>query len=190
MNNRLFLNSTLQILEAFHCRYYARLDSHKFLQDSRTIQWLLHSNNCLYMQKKYLGIETTLPQFSIVVRRSLSIIIRKGYNEESWKHQIIFTKSLSTMVKNITHSPPFSRTLNTEVFLDIDKIPLRPSLLQAEWSQLSQPPLVCQILQDLSIHLGLSLDLPQHTRVFLALGSPELDTAFQIWSHQGCIFLM
>lgn len=58
------------------------------------------------------------------------------------------------------------------------------SLLQMEWSQLSQPYITKEMLKSLHHLCGLSLDFLQHVQVSLVLESPELDTTLQVWHHQ------
>jgi len=64
------------------------------------------------------------------------------------------------------------------------RFPFKPSLLQTEQFQLSQPFLVGGMLQSLNHLSGPSLDLLQLLRISFVLGSPELDPAFQVWPHR------
>ncbi|NXX41506.1 CASPA protein, partial [Tricholaema leucomelas] len=81
-------------------------------------------------------------------------------------------------------SPDLVKTVNcyrrTKGSLQIleshSKVSLKPSLLQAEEPQLSQPVLIAELLQP-SDHLrGSPLDLLQQFHVLLVLGAPELHT--------------
>ncbi|KAJ7401573.1 hypothetical protein BTVI_94439 [Pitangus sulphuratus] len=55
----------------------------------------------------------------------------------------------------------------------------------AKHALLSQPFFVREILQTSTHPYSPSLDPLQQFLVFLELGSPELDTALQMWPHQG-----
>lgn len=61
-----------------------------------------------------------------------------------------------------------------QVFIYSDEVPSDPSLLRAKQSQLSQPLLLCQILQILHPLCGPLLDSFQYVHNSLVLESPEL----------------
>lgn len=61
---------------------------------------------------------------------------------------------------------------------------IRPSLLQAEQSQLSPPFLTREMLHSLHHLCSLSLDSLQYVHLFLVLGSPEMDSALRLWPYQ------
>ncbi|KAK4824741.1 hypothetical protein QYF61_018213 [Mycteria americana] len=72
-----------------------------------------------------------------------------------------------------------------EVLEGCSKVSLQPSRLQAEQPQLSQPVLVGEVLQPSDHFCGLALDPLQQLHVLLVLRAPELDTGFQVGSHQS-----
>ena len=76
---------------------------------------------------------------------------------------------------------PHPVTPAIQMFINSDK----PSLLQAEQSQVSQPFLVQEMLQAPHHFCDPLLDSFQQFLVFLELGSPELDTVDQMWPPQG-----
>ena len=59
------------------------------------------------------------------------------------------------------------------------------SLFQAKETQLHQPFLIREMLCSLNHLCGPVLDSLKQFPVLLELRSPELDTVFQMWSHQG-----
>jgi len=71
-----------------------------------------------------------------------------------------------------------------QVFTHIEEIPLQLFIPQAEQSQLPQSLLVCQIIQAPNHLHGPSLGSLQYVHVLLVLGSPEMDTALQMWPPQ------
>ena len=74
--------------------------------------------------------------------------------------------------------------LSLQVFVYIGKIPLEPSLLQGEKSQLSQPFLIREVLQSFNHLSGPSLSSLHYVHTCLVVGSPELDTVLQVWPYQ------
>jgi len=60
-----------------------------------------------------------------------------------------------------------------------------PSLLQAEQPQLSQPFLTGKVFHPSDHFCGPPLDPLQQVHVLLVLGAPELDTGFEVGSHQS-----
>jgi len=71
-------------------------------------------------------------------------------------------------------------TPSHQIFVHTEKIPLEPSLLQAEQPQLSQPPLVWLKLQILNHLQSPPLDSIQYSHLSFVLESPELDTTLQV----------
>lgn len=60
-----------------------------------------------------------------------------------------------------------------------------PSLFPAFEALLPKPFFIEEVLHPFDHLHGLSLDPLQHHYVFLGLGSPDLDTVFQIKPHEG-----
>lgn len=73
-----------------------------------------------------------------------------------------------------------SITAPQQAFIHADEIPPELSLLQAELSQPSHPLLIRKILQLLNQLPGLSQHVIPYDFVSAALGSPELDPAWQM----------
>lgn len=71
--------------------------------------------------------------------------------------------------------------------INIDQILLKLFCLNLI-NPISEPPLVCQILQLLNDHHGSLLNVPLNSPVSFGLGSPILDTELQLcftWEEQG-----
>lgn len=70
--------------------------------------------------------------------------------------------------------------------MSVDKMPCQPSLLHAEWSWLSQPYLIREMLQALIIFEAFPWTLSERALYFCSRwGAQKLDTEFQKWPHQG-----
>jgi len=64
-------------------------------------------------------------------------------------------------------------------------VSLKPSLLQAEQPQLSQPFHVGEVFHPSNHFCGTSLDSLQQVHIFPVLRAPELDAGFQVCSHKS-----
>ena len=77
-------------------------------------------------------------------------------------------------------------------FLDVlegcNETSLEPSPLQAEHAELPQPFFIEEVLQSSDHFHSPPLDLLQQLHIFLVLGSPGLDTLFQVVSHKDGVW--